>query len=91
MEDYAFKVNIAAMVRVRADDENVARKVVPTVLGAPSTLDIRLANEGNAAMAHHATITSVQFSGEDCSIELVEIDGVAAPAPAIRSPRPRGK
>jgi hypothetical protein len=50
-----------------------------------------LANEGNAAMAHHATITSVDFSDEDCSIGLVEIDGVAAPARAIPSPRPRRK
>ena len=33
MEDFAFKVNLVAVVRVRADDESVARKVVPTVLG----------------------------------------------------------
>jgi hypothetical protein len=49
MKDFAFKVNLVAVVRVRADDESVARKVVPTVLGAPGTADIRLANENNAA------------------------------------------
>ena len=35
MRDIAFKVNIVAVVRVRAAEENVARKVVPTVLAAP--------------------------------------------------------
>ena len=34
MKDFAFKVNLVALVRVRAADENVARKVVPTVLGS---------------------------------------------------------
>jgi hypothetical protein len=43
MEDFAFKVNLVAVVRVRADDESVERKVVPRVLGAPSTVEIRLA------------------------------------------------
>jgi hypothetical protein len=45
MKDFAFKVNLVALVRVRAVDESVARKVVPTVLGAPSTVEIGLANE----------------------------------------------
>ena len=35
MRDIAFKVNIVAVVRVRAAEENVARKVVATVLAAP--------------------------------------------------------
>jgi hypothetical protein len=43
MKDFAFKVNLVAVVRVRADDESVERKVVPRVLGAPSTVEIRLA------------------------------------------------
>ena len=64
MRDFAFKVNLVAVVRVRADDESIARKVVPTVLGAPGTADIRLANENNAATAHHATVTDVDFSIE---------------------------
>ena len=39
MKDFAFKVNLVAVVRVRADDESVARKIGPTVLGAPGTLE----------------------------------------------------
>ncbi len=62
MEDFTFKVNLVAVVRVRADDESVARKIVPTVLGAPGTVEIRLANESNAAKGHHATVTDVDFS-----------------------------
>jgi hypothetical protein len=34
MKDFAFKVNLVAVVRVRAADESVARQVVPEVLGA---------------------------------------------------------
>ena len=60
--DFTFKVNLVAVVRVRADDESVARKIVPTVLGAPGTAEIRLANENNAAKGHHATVTDVDFS-----------------------------
>jgi hypothetical protein len=62
MEDFAFEVNLVAVVRVRADVENLARKVVPTVLGAPGVVEIRLANENNAASGHHATVTDVDFS-----------------------------
>ncbi len=61
-EDFTFKVNLVAVVRVRADDESVARKIVPTVLGALGTVEIRLANENNAAGGHHATVTDVDFS-----------------------------
>jgi hypothetical protein len=43
MKDFVFKVNLVAVVRVRADDESLARKVVPTVLGAPGVVGIRLA------------------------------------------------
>jgi hypothetical protein len=51
-----------AVVRVRADDESVARKIVPTVLGAPGTAEIRLANENNAATGCYAAVTDVDFS-----------------------------
>ena len=61
MKDFAFKVNLVALVRVRAADESVGPKVVPTVLGAPSTVEIGLANENNAT-GRHATITDVDFS-----------------------------
>ena len=62
MKDFAFKVNLVAVVRVRADDESVARKIVPTVLGAPGTVEIRLTNENIAATGRDATITDVDFS-----------------------------
>ena len=62
MEDFTFKVNLIAVVRVRAGDESVARKIVPTVLGAPGIAEIRLANENNAATGSHATVTDVDFS-----------------------------
>jgi hypothetical protein len=62
MKDFAFKVNLVAVVRVRADDESIARKVVPTVVGAPGTADIRLTNENQAATGCHATVTDVDFS-----------------------------
>ena len=67
MEDFTFKVDLVAVVRVRADDESVARKVVPTVLGAPGTAEIRLANENNAARGHHATVTDVDFLSDRSS------------------------
>ena len=38
MRDFVFKVKLVAVVHVRAADESAARKVVPTVLGAPAPL-----------------------------------------------------
>jgi hypothetical protein len=40
VKDFIFKVNLVAMVRVRATDENIARQVVPTVLGAPGNMKL---------------------------------------------------
>jgi hypothetical protein len=48
---------------------NVARKVVPTVLGAPGTVEVRLANDAQAAMGRDATVTDVDF--EVGSIQLI--------------------
>jgi hypothetical protein len=62
VDDFTFKVSLVAVVRVRADDESIARKIVPEVLGAPGTAEIRRANESNAARGHHATVTDVDFS-----------------------------
>ena len=62
MKDFAFKVNLVAVVRVRAADESVARDVVPTVLGAPGTAEVRLANENNLEMGRDAAVTGVDFS-----------------------------
>jgi hypothetical protein len=62
MEDFTFEVNLTAVVRVSAADENVAREVVPAVLGAPGSLEIALANEANAASGRNAQVTDVGFS-----------------------------
>ena len=76
MEDFTFKVNLVAVVRVCADDESIARKIVPTVLGAPGTAEVRLANENNAAKGHHVTVTDVDFS-------------IGSVVPAKKNGRPR--
>ena len=63
MGDFEFKVNLVAVVRVRAAVESIARQVVPTVLGAPSTAEIGLANQNNVRVTgRDATVTSVDFS-----------------------------
>ena len=70
MEDFAFKVKLVAVVRVRAANESVARQVVPAVLGAPSTTEIGLANQNVRAMGREATVTGVDFSiGQIKSLE----------------------
>jgi hypothetical protein len=61
MDDFAFKVNIVAVVRVRAADESVARRLVPTVLGSPGTVEIGLANQNNAAVGLDGIVTDVDF------------------------------
>jgi hypothetical protein len=62
MKDFAFKVDLVAVVRVRAGHESVAREVVPAVVAAPGTQEIALANENNAATGHDARVTDVTFS-----------------------------
>jgi hypothetical protein len=65
MNQYVFEVKLRAVVRVRADNEEVARKVVPTVLGSPGSVEIVLANENNAAIGRTATVTDVDFVPEN--------------------------
>ena len=77
MDDFVFAVKVVAVVRVRADDENVARKVVPTVLGSPSAAEIALANQNNAALGADGTITDADFRIEDGEITLVETKPIA--------------
>jgi hypothetical protein len=84
VEEYVFETTLVAVVRVRASDENSARKVLTSVLDSPSTADIQLANETNSAWGWNATVTSVAFS-TDGSAELVEVDGNEAELP----PKPR--
>ena len=83
MEDFSFEVNLTAVVRVRAADENVARQAVSTVLAAPDVAAIRLANDGNAVL-YGATVTNVDFFIERDSIKT-KIDGAPPTAPASAS------
>jgi hypothetical protein len=55
MNEYVFEVRLRARVRVRAPNEVVAKNVVPSVLGAPGTLELDLANENNAAIGWAAS------------------------------------
>ena len=62
MRDFAFKVNLVAVVRVRAADEDVARQTIPKVLGPPGLTEIKMANQNNAGIGRDATVTSIDFS-----------------------------
>jgi hypothetical protein len=62
MREFAFKVNLVAVVRVRAADESIARQVVPEVLGASGSIEIGLTNQNVRAMGRDATVTGVDFS-----------------------------
>jgi hypothetical protein len=72
MPEYAFKVKLVAVVRVHAADENGAREVVPSVLASPGTVDLKVANENNAALGIDALVTDVEFSMEG-SATLFEV------------------
>jgi hypothetical protein len=61
MNEYAFEVKLRAVVRVRAESKDEASKVVESVLGSPSNLEIGLVNENNAALGRTATVTGVDF------------------------------
>jgi hypothetical protein len=56
-------------------DEGLAREVVASALGSPSTEEVRLANEANFLMGREATIVAVNFSVDEVSAKLVETDG----------------
>jgi hypothetical protein len=72
LQEYAFQVNLVAVVRVRAADEILARKVVPSVLGSPGTTEIRLVNECNNSFGLNATVTAVDFLAKGDSAVLLE-------------------
>ena len=61
MNEYSFEVGVRAVVRVQASDPDAARKVVETVLGAPSSQEIELANRNNQGLGRDATVTAVDF------------------------------
>jgi hypothetical protein len=64
MNEYVFEVRLRAVVRVQASEEGVAREAVPSVLGAPGSVEINLANENNAWLGQRATVTDVDFMHE---------------------------
>ena len=72
MANFSFKTSLIAVMRVRASDEMLARKVIPTARRGPSAVEIRLANEGAALLYEGAIVTNVDFSVEEGSIELIE-------------------
>jgi hypothetical protein len=74
MQEYAFKVKLVAVVRVRAEDESLARQVVPSVLGAPGIVDIQLANDNNAAIGRNGTVPMLHFPLA-ASLPSFEVDG----------------
>jgi hypothetical protein len=73
MAEYMFEVKLVAVVRVRASDESLARRVLPSVLGSPGTAEISVANDNHAALGWNATVTEVSFSMERRPM-LVAID-----------------
>ena len=84
--DFAFEVSLTALVRVRATDESAARKVVTTVLGAPGTIEIALANEANAATGQDGRVTDVDFS----IASLTPIKGDGGPPVNMKDPTAPG-
>jgi hypothetical protein len=64
MDEYVFEVRLRAVVRVRAPDEEVARKVVSSALGSPGSIQIDLANQHRAAVGR-AAVTEVDLMQEN--------------------------
>ena len=74
MKTFVFETTIDALVRVRASDEDSARKVIPTVLGAPGTADIRIANESiGVGLGIQAVIDDVKFNAAPDMV-LIEVN-----------------
>ena len=77
MKGFAFEVGLIARVRVRAAHEATARQVVPSVLAAPGSFEITLANENNVARwGGKAVVTGVDF------IAGAELEGHRSVTPA---------
>jgi hypothetical protein len=70
VKEFAFEVGLIARVRVRAPDEDSARKAVPNVIGAPGTQDIALANQGIDVLLPGVIVTAVDFIA-DRKVKLV--------------------
>jgi len=74
--DYEFEVTITVVVRVRAENEAVARTVIASsALSSPSTEEIRMANEGEFLLGKRATIIAVDFDKPDEeSVRLIKVE-----------------
>ena len=75
IREYVLEVRLVAVVRVRAQNESLAREVVASALGSPSTEEVRLANEADFLMGRQATIDAVDFLVDEDSTKLIEIGG----------------
>jgi len=60
-DEYSFEVDVRALVRVQASEPEMAHKVVESVLGAPGSQEIELANRNNQGLGRDATVTAVDF------------------------------
>jgi hypothetical protein len=76
MYDYEFEVTITAIVRVRAENETLARTVVASsALFSPSSDEIRMANQGEFLLGKQATIIAVEFDKPDEeSVRLIKVE-----------------
>jgi hypothetical protein len=78
MNEYTFEVKLRAVVHVRAENEALACKVAPSVLGSPGSVEIRLANENNAAIGNFSVVTDVDFSQESAPKRVKQVEKRAA-------------
>jgi hypothetical protein len=69
-------VRLVAVVVVRAQNESLAREVVTSALGSPSTEEVRLANQADFVLGRKATTVAVDFSVDEGSTKLIKIGGV---------------
>jgi hypothetical protein len=75
MQEYEFEVTIVAAVRVRAENESQVREAVASssAIASPSADKIRLANQTAVVTGKEATIVAVDFSVEEDSVRLIDI------------------
>jgi hypothetical protein len=76
MRQYEFQVTIVAAVRVRAGNESQAREAVASssATASPSADEIRLANQAAVVMGKEATIVAVDFSVDEDSVRLIDVE-----------------
>jgi hypothetical protein len=70
MTEFVFEVFITAVVRVKAETEADARQAVTSsAIGAPTDVEISLANQGSFIEGKNASIIDVDFSIDSNSIK----------------------